>query len=226
MNLCAACIALEFGGSSHSLSTCSFPGMQVALVIAFGFGPLFCLVMPSEVLLHLESGLLPNFTLILQDSQLFLNSIFGLVGGSLHLDSLYRVQWVENSDSLTDVRLGLMLMISIVVFMTLCAAGTSDIVLVFGVSPYSLDSSYCFPGLQVALVMVLGVVFIAFFRVMEVLDQLNLGLGLLSSFHFSDRLTYSTSESSFTPNDGKFILNSIFGLVGGALHLDSLQLVQ
>ena len=60
MNLCVAGIAPGFSSSLHGLSP-SFPGMQVVLVlIAFVGSKAFCLVMPSEVLLHLDLGLLSS----------------------------------------------------------------------------------------------------------------------------------------------------------------------
>jgi hypothetical protein len=48
-------------------------------------------------------------------------------------------------------------MLAIVVLMNLCVAGIAGIALDFGGSVYSLDSSYCFPGMQVALFMILAV---------------------------------------------------------------------
>ena len=52
--------ALGFGDPVYSFNSSTFPSMQMVLVMAFGVGPIFCLVMPSEVLLHLDLGWLPS----------------------------------------------------------------------------------------------------------------------------------------------------------------------
>ena len=59
-NLCDAGIALGFGDSLHSLSTCSYPGMQVVLVMALGIGSIACSLSMTAEVLPLDLGLLPS----------------------------------------------------------------------------------------------------------------------------------------------------------------------
>jgi hypothetical protein len=81
-----------------------------------------------------------------------LGSIFGLMflGG---LVATYRLAAADVATDRTVV--SWWSMSAILALTTLLKAGTSDIVSVLGVSPHSLDSSYCFSGLL--LVMALGV---------------------------------------------------------------------
>ena len=63
MNLCTAWIIgidPEFGGSILGINSSAFPGMQVALFMAFGVGSIAFCRLVMGMLLHLESGLLPS----------------------------------------------------------------------------------------------------------------------------------------------------------------------
>ena len=167
---------------------------------AFPSRTIFIFIWLSSLHLSDPTACFNSLVSSLLDCKFFLNSIFGLVGGALQ-DMLHLVQWVDNSDSLTVVSMGLMLMIAIAVLMNLCAAG---IALGFG----EAGDWLCWNGL--------GLAFLAPFAFHLLIEVLHLDLVLLPS----DPITsLTTSGSIFMLTDCK----SILILLGRVLNLDSVQ---
>jgi hypothetical protein len=127
--LCTTGIALEFGGSVYSLDSWSFPSMLVVLMVFMGLGvgfrAFFCLVMPTEVLLHLDLGWVPSSWLT------------SLMGGIV---AVYRLATADMYTERTELIEWLIALWTILALTILCAAGIAGIALEFGSSLHSLST--------------------------------------------------------------------------------------
>jgi hypothetical protein len=99
--------------------------LMVFMGLGVGFRAFFCLVMPTEVLLHLDLGWVPSSWLT------------SLMGGIV---AVYRLATADMYTERTELIEWLIALWTILALTILCAAGIAGIALEFGSSLHSLST--------------------------------------------------------------------------------------